>query len=262
MSVLESNLDENITSDVFSNYLNVADFTPPKNKAIISYGKSYASGDDENDFITVDATPGGALMKDLSFCGTDKQQGCTFGELEDGVWHGAQAAFWYGALSKFIGNVQGHVRVIIEDSETKNEHGQILSMSMVKSMDTSKVSLLEMIVSGDTACDSKSVVELRKAIILRGMKSEQVKCTSTSSVKQSLYCDTEAKSVSGGQSSVFSNSTNVDDKCSDSDDSSGSGMSVVFIIIGFLAGILASCIAGRRSHPSMLGYSEIPTHTQ
>ena len=271
MSVLEGINDENITSEVFHNYLHAADFAPPKDKAIISYGKSYASGDEGDDFVTVENTPGGALMKDLSFCGVDKQQlGCTFGEFEVkyGVWHGAQAAFWFGALSKFIEHVEGHVRVVLEDSESLNQQGLILSTSMLKSMNANKVKSLEIIVSGNTSCDSKTVVDLRKSVILRGIKSDQVKCTETSSVKQSLYCATPSKAVtvskadnvptSSNSTSAFTDSSN----CNNADNfNSNNGTSVIMLIIGFLVGIILSFVIGGKNHPSRHGYSEIPTHT-
>ena len=102
MNMLESSLDADIDVSTFEIYLNQADFSSPPNRALFVL---HFLGDKQNDesswetftpppgFVTPEDTPGGALLKDLVFCGMDQRNNCSI-EKSKAYW-----VFWQAGKS-------------------------------------------------------------------------------------------------------------------------------------------------------------------
>lgn len=98
MNVMESHLDADITSQDFDPYLEQANFSSPTDKALLYL---HFFGDDGSPlsfapppgFVDPENTPGGALLKDLVFCGVDQRGNCSI-EKSNAYW-----TFWEAGKS-------------------------------------------------------------------------------------------------------------------------------------------------------------------
>lgn len=112
VGVTEAHLDSAIQASDFDGYVDRADFSSPKDKALFWL---HLNGEDPNvvlsppsDLVAPEDTPGGALMKDLVFCGV----GTTCKKDESNAYW----KFWQAAYSKFASQVRGKVQIVVEPS--------------------------------------------------------------------------------------------------------------------------------------------------
>jgi hypothetical protein len=185
-------LDREISVQTFEPYLSRADFAPPRDRALLVLDAAAAAGvrgrsppgadpplprqpprnqwgengeplDDPGSdrssyflppsLVRPEDTPGGSLLKGLSFCGADLQEsGCDFGDADpagegggapaaqaaqaaadvganastalDRV-RGAQASFWAGAYRSFAASAAGKVRVVVLGSELRADEARL-----------------------------------------------------------------------------------------------------------------------------------------
>ena len=84
MGIFESHLDADIQASHFDSYLEAADYSSPSDKSFF-WLRFLGRASDEDSFqfspppglITPEDTPGGALLKDLEFCGVDQRGNCS-----------------------------------------------------------------------------------------------------------------------------------------------------------------------------------------
>lgn len=91
MNVLESQLDGNIGASAFDSYLEQADFSSPPDKSLFYlrfFGESAKTFSPPRGLVSPEDTPGGALFKDLVFCGVDQRGNCSI-EKSNAYW-----TFW------------------------------------------------------------------------------------------------------------------------------------------------------------------------
>lgn len=127
MGALEGRSDSQITSTDFDMYMKGSDFSSPEDHALFwlrflgaiddpGSKKNQDSfiwemrGEPPTGLVTPETTPGGALMKDLVFCGSDRGHGnqCK-AEESNAYW-----IFWESAYATFAKQVTGHVQVVVE----------------------------------------------------------------------------------------------------------------------------------------------------
>lgn len=95
MNILESHLDADITASSFESYLEEADFSSPVDKAVFFlrfFGSAHLSWAVPPGWTSPEDTPGGALFKDLVFCGVDQRDNCSI-EKSNAYW-----TFWEAGM--------------------------------------------------------------------------------------------------------------------------------------------------------------------
>jgi hypothetical protein len=91
MNLLESHLDADISVPDFDPYLEKADFSSPQDKALLYlhfFGDSSSPFVTPPGFVSPEDTPGGALLRNLVFCGVDQRGNCSV-EKSKAYW-----TFW------------------------------------------------------------------------------------------------------------------------------------------------------------------------
>jgi len=96
MNLLESHLDADIRARAFDDvYLDRADFSSPADKALFVlhfFGRpSHVST--PPGLVSPEDTPGGALFRDLVFCGVDQRGNCSI-EKSNAYWTFWEAGEW------------------------------------------------------------------------------------------------------------------------------------------------------------------------
>ena len=95
MNAIESRRDADITATDFDVYLNQADFSSPRDRAVI-YLRLYGNEQKLPDvprLVAPEDTPGGKVFRDLTFCGVDQRENCNI-ENSNAYW-----TFWEAGAS-------------------------------------------------------------------------------------------------------------------------------------------------------------------
>lgn len=207
IGTMQGSLDEDTVVESFESYWDTGNFsTPPDRALLIIDGQGHRSlaengkdddGADEDasyflppSLIRPEDTPGGSLLKDLVFCGTDTQRsGCdyagVYGEDDGAVrFQGAQTSFWAGVYRSFAASVTGKLRIVVlgtDEADVEEEHGSNPSYFSRETLVKNQLLLVSAIpnlpiqteveVFSQCSCERPIVARVVQALELHGMKS-------------------------------------------------------------------------------------------
>ena len=207
VGVLESHLDADIQTEDFQPYLETADFSSPANRALI-WPKVMREEDESSplfrpppNLVSPEDTPGGALVRDLAFCGVDQRENCSV-KNSHAYW-----TFWEAAYAKFASQVKGKLQIVLEQKADV----VFLERSLVSNLNNGNITSIT--IYNMEGCSAQESASLTNAFHDAGVS--EITCKDDivefilCQVPESVECTKYLWNTSGANQDVSSNSNMV-----------------------------------------------------